>query len=110
MVQYTTPQLTLKITDSNVNLWSADQIYVTFSQGENKLTKTGNEIGLQNDGAIVIHLTQEETAMFGTNPVSVQINWTGTDWDGNLQRFATGIKKINFTKNLLNEVMKKNDS
>ena len=110
MVRYTTPQLTLTINDENVNLLKANYIFVTFDQNSTTLTKTGEDLEIEGDRTIKLSLTQEESKLFSTGPVKVQINWIETDLNGGIQRFATGIKTLNMTPNLLEEVVERDES
>lgn len=102
MIKATTPTITLTLPD-NIDLTSADAIYVTFSQFDVTLTKTlGEDVELISPYVIAVTLTQEESLMFvATNyPVNVQVNWmvNGT-------RIATEIGQLILSPNLIPEVI-----
>ena len=105
MVHYTTPEFTFIINDENVDLSSAEHIYVTFEQGTKTITKTGDDLNVENGNTIKVWFSQSESRQFETGPVMVQINWTFVDGNGKTQRAATGIKRVQITQNLLPKVV-----
>lgn len=105
MVHYTTPELTFVIDNDGVDISSAENIYVTFKQNTSLVTKTGEDISVEDGNTIKVWLSQEESAYFIPGPVSIQINWTFLDGDGKLQRVSTGIKQVQITQNLLPRVV-----
>ena len=106
MINYTTPTITLIV--EGVDLTGKD-IYATFEQGCQKLTKKGSDIEIttevvqeRTDTVLTMTLTQEESAAFDFNRnASVQVNWISA---GGV-RGATEIKGIGVMRNLLDEVI-----
>lgn len=96
----TTPTLTLTFTSSSVDFTSATSVYVTLRQGFRKLTKTGNDLVLE-EKSIGVYLTQAETLDFVEGDVKVQANWI-TSAGG---RVASTVKTINISEQLLDEVI-----
>ena len=107
MVRGTTPTLTLKLRDgSNVDLTQAQNVYVTIAQGLNVITKTGDDVDVQNDGLTVLtYLTQEESLSLAERNAEVQLNWTYVDLDGVTMRAASKVKKIVIDRQILREVI-----
>lgn len=79
-------------------------VYVTFAQGSNKLTKTGDDLEITTtttvvDGtevvtsAIALTLTQQETLFFKTGAVHIQVKWI--DSDGKVLATNTAMADIN---------------
>ncbi len=102
MVRYTTPTFTLTLPDS-VDLTQATNVYVTFAKGDNKMTKTDEEIEVSAH-SVDVYLSQEETAAFTSGLVQIQMNWTYSE-TGGIRRACTEIVTVNVTPNLLNEVV-----
>ena len=96
----TTPTLTLTFTSSSVDFTAATSVYVTLKQGFKKLTKTGNDLVLE-EKSVAVYLTQAETLEFGEGDVKIQVNWT-TSSGG---RVASTVKTINMSEQLLDEVV-----
>lgn len=69
----TTP--TLKIKVNGISLSELKNIYITLKQYNKVLTKTNNDLQMDED-IISVLLSQEETLMFGSGQVSVQIRAT----------------------------------
>lgn len=105
MVQYTTPELVFVISDENVNLNDAENVYVTFQKSNIILTVTGDDLTIEDGKTIKVRLTQQQSQKFDTGSVQIQINWTYYGANGVLQRAATGVKTIDITKNLLTKVV-----
>ena len=105
MVQYTTPELVFVISDENVNLNNAENVYVTLQKSNINLTVTGDDLTIEDGKTIKVRLTQQQSQKFDTGSVQVQINWTYYGDNGTLQRSATGVKTIDITKNLLSKVV-----
>lgn len=66
----TTPTLKIKINGANVKEFS--KIYVTFKQGETEVTKTTEDIDIE-DNLLSIWLSQEDTLKFVHGHVDVQL-------------------------------------
>lgn len=103
MRRFTTPILPLSVP---VDLTGAD-VRVSIKQGQRKLLKQDDDIiGLSYDSetgktSFFIKLTQGETGAFLNDRAFIQANWIFADGT----RGATNIKRIEFTENLLNEVI-----
>lgn len=106
MIRGTTPTFTFTI-KQDVDLTSAKNIYVTFSQGGSKLfTKTGEDLSV--DGKTVsVWLTQEESlALTDRDKAKVQINWTYVSQGSpDIRRAATKVKEIQIDEQLLKKVI-----
>lgn len=63
---------------SEINLLSANHVYVTFEQGKNELQKKDNQLELTAD-TITLSLTQTETLSFKKGTLSIEINITFND-------------------------------
>lgn len=102
MYRYTTPTIPLTV---DTIIPEGAQIYATFSQGDNRVTKSGSDMDVQreeNETILIVTLTQEETASFKPYlPVMIQVNWVMDDGT----RIATSTANISTFDNLLNEVV-----
>jgi len=97
--QFTTPTFTLTFNDAELDLTTANNVYVTFECGGDCLTKTGEEITVAAK-QIDIPLSQAETGkMSGT--VRIQANWTSGDG----QRAASEIAVAVIGEQLLKKVV-----
>ena len=94
----TTPTFTLTFTD--VDLTTAANVYVTFSQGHRTVTKTGEDITVSAT-TIDVELTQGETLGFYAGKVQIQANWTTSSG----KRFASNVATYELTKQLLQKVV-----
>lgn len=99
MYQGTTPTFTLTV-PATVDLTTTSNVYVTFSQGNKELTKTGSSIVVSAQ-SVDVYLTQEETLMFLPGTVRIQLNWT---FSGG-QRACSNIRTILVDANLITEVL-----
>lgn len=97
--RYTTPTIVLTFEDAELDLTTAQNVYVTFASGSSRLTKTGEELQVAPK-QISVWLTQAETGRFGKS-VKVQANWTGTG----AVRYQSNIKEIPVDRNLLERVV-----
>ena len=96
----TTPTLTITVT--NLTVADLKTIYVTFKQGDVELTKTNDDITVDEYyNTISVPLTQEDTLKF-SGTVSVQIR--GLLEDG-VTAIASKIKTISIDKILLDGVI-----
>ena len=73
--QYTTPTFTLTFTQDGLDLTQARNVYVTFRSGDTLMTKTGEDLTV-DEKSIGVYLSQEETAKFRVGYVEIQANWT----------------------------------
>ena len=96
---YTTPTFTLTFTEKDLDLTQAENVYVTFRSGAVFLTKTGENLTV-DEKTISVDLTQEETASFVMGVVEIQANWT----QGN-KRIASEVATYDMTKQLLTAVV-----
>lgn len=96
----TTPTIKLKLTGIDLELLK--DVFVTFQQGSFELTKTGDEVTIDTDSAVIkVVLTEEETLKFRANPAAVQIRAVTKD-DSVI---ASTIKNINIGDVLYEEVI-----
>lgn len=100
MVRGTTPTFQLKITDDDVDLTQALNVYATFKQLGIQLDKSGEDI-VVNEKQVDVYLTQEETLQFSEGDIEIQLNWTYA----NGSRAATIIKRVHIGKNLIGRVL-----
>ncbi len=98
----TTPTFTLTFTDENLDLTTANNVYVTFhSIGKaDLLTKTGEDLTV-NEKTIEVYLSQAETLAFNEGDVEIQANWTSATGG----RCASDVVTYDFGKQLLKEVV-----
>lgn len=100
MYTSTTPTFTLTLPE-DIDLTSADHIYVTFtSNGKTLLTKQDEDLFVKKN-LISVTLSQTETKGF-PHRVTMQVNWTYTD-NGKQKRACTNIKTLEFKTNLVEE-------
>lgn len=72
----TTPTYTLVLKDENLNLETATDVYVTFSNKDYRKILEKSREDLTIDGnEIEVFLTQNETLKFPLDHVLVQVNW-----------------------------------
>ena len=89
MFRGTTPTIVIKL-NTEIDLPSCKQVWVTFDNGGQILTKSKDDIVFEGDGRMQISLTQEETLSFTGSSIDVQIRLlTETD-----TALATPIKKL----------------
>lgn len=102
IVQATTPTFVFAISDASVDL-TATTVYVTFTQGKNKVTKTSRDSTmLVERNSVTLSLEQSDTVPFtDRSTASVQMNWVYPDGS----RGATETVELEIAKNLLPEVL-----
>lgn len=108
MVRGTTPTFTLRLReDSGIDLNAAQNVYFTIAQGSNSITKSGEDVYVQDDGrTVLVWLTQEESLSFHEKQdAEVQLNWTYQSADGAVKRAATKVKAIGLDKQLYRKVI-----
>lgn len=96
---YTTPTFILDYHDA-VDLSRAEHIYVTIKQGTRVITKSDDELTIE-DGKIYVYLSQQDSARFTAGDASIMANWTYTGG----QRGALKETKITLDRNLLPQVL-----
>ena len=97
----TTPTLTITVTGLVVT--DLKTIKVTFKQGNVELTKTTEQVTVDaENNAISVPLTQEDTLMFGSGSVSVQIRGLLAD---DVTAIASAIKSFSMDKILMDGVI-----
>lgn len=96
---YTTPTFTLTFTEKDLDLTQAQNVYVTFRSGAVFMTKTGEDLTV-DEKTIGVTLTQEETAQFVMGAVEIQANWTQGG-----KRIASEVATYDMTKQLLTKVV-----
>ena len=97
MINYTTP--TIVLTVEGVDLTDMD-VYVTLEQGAHELTKTGEDLVVQ-EKTIGVYLTQDETLSLPNGYTYIQINWT---YDGS-KRMCSNLIPIKTNYNLLDRAV-----
>lgn len=100
MVRGTTPTFTLTINDSNVDLTQMDNVYATFKQECNSITKTGEDLDVTAN-QVDVYMSQSETLKFKKGMVHIQLNWTFQ----NGKRACTNIVGVQVGENLYNGVL-----
>lgn len=100
MVRGTTPTFQLKITDEDVDLTQALNVYATFKQLGIQIDKSGDDIEV-SEKQVDVYLSQSESLQFAEGDIEVQLNWTYADG----KRAATRIKRIPVGKNLVGRVL-----
>ena len=97
----TTPTLTITVT--GIDVADLKTIKVTFKQGNIELTKNTEDVSIDvENNSISVPLTQQDTLMFGSGAVNVQIR--GLLADG-VTAIASGIKSFSMDKILLDGVI-----
>ena len=97
----TTPTLVLAVTGLNVA--ELDTIFITFEQGSLELTKSKDDITIDEEAnTIKVTLSQEETLKFNAGSVNVQVR--GIVADGSIA-VASNIKTIKVGNVLLDGVI-----
>lgn len=96
----TTPTFTLTFSEqSGVDLTQAANVYVTFCSGTKTVTKTGDDLTIEQR-SVGVMLSQEETLSFIPN-VAIQANWTTPDG----KRIASEVVNYKFDPQLLMKVI-----
>lgn len=104
MFKGTTPTYTFTLPE-DIDLSSAESVYVTFSKTnyENILTKQDDELEI-NGNIVSVYLTQDETLEFPKGDILIQLNWLYAD--GNeTKRACSEIVTDRVKRNLVNEVI-----
>ena len=110
MIQYTTPTQTFRVKKIDITPY---KIYLTFTQGNRRLTKTGDDLTVRKETVgqdvntlISVMLSQQETAFFRTDSyVYVKVNWI----DSNGVRGSSKTAYFSMESNLLDEVISYDD-
>lgn len=100
MIRGTTPTFTLTISDNNVDLTQALNVYATFKQMGVELTKTGEDLDI-SAREVDVYLSQAETLKFSSGTLQIQLNWT---YSGG-QRACSTIVSITVENNLIGSVL-----
>lgn len=96
----TTPTFTLKFTEEELDLTTANNVYATFEQDAINFTKTGTDLVIA-EKQVDVYLSQEETLKFKVGVVDIQLNWTMN----NGRRASSDVKQVAITKQLLRQVV-----
>ena len=105
MIRATTPTFTLTVKDEHLDLGQAESVYVTITQGQTSITKSGEDVSVDQN-VCSCWLTQAEALRFQKGAAEVQVNWTYTDTvDGTTRRAATRPKAFEVEKQLLPRVI-----
>lgn len=100
MYQFTTPLITITIPE-DLPVATIDKLVVTLKQASLKIEKTQTDVTFDpTDNKINVHLTQEETGLFGPGTVQVQCHILV----GNTA-YATNIMTANIYANIHGEVI-----
>lgn len=102
MYKGTTPTFTLTL-PQEVDLTTAQNVYVTFEKGKKELRKTGNDL-VVTAHQVEVYLSQEETLSFPSGDVALQLNWTYQD-GGKIKRAASNIVSVSMKTNLEDRVL-----
>lgn len=79
MIRGTTPTYIIKIKGDNLKDATP---YVTISQGETEITKSGDELIADRDDKsciLAVSLTQEETLKLAKGRAEIQVRWVNND-------------------------------
>jgi len=98
--QYTTPTFTLTFTEEDLDLTQAQQVYVTFRSESNLVTKTGEDLTI-DEKEIEVFLDQADTAKFRPGVIEIQANWI----TGEGGRVASEVVTYEITDQLLKKVI-----
>lgn len=112
MIRGTTPTFKLMITDETLDLRTVNHIYATFEQGNNVITKTGEDLTVTvteetveqktvYENEVDVYFNQTESLSFKAGNIYAQLNWTYID--GN--RACTNIVSIKVGSNLIGSVL-----
>ncbi len=105
MIRATTPNITLIVGKSDLNLEQANNVYVAFRQGDTIIELTGNELEISGN-QVSCYLTQQKSLQLQEGmPAKLQVNWTYEDDSGQIKRAATTVKMINVGEQLLTRVL-----
>lgn len=96
----TTPTFTLSFEGTDVDLTGAKDVYVTFVGKGQKITKTGEDL-VVDQKSISVFLTQSDSLKLPVGDVELQANWTYADG----RRCASDCVTYKFTKQLLEKVV-----
>ena len=97
--RYTTPTFTLTFTEQGLDLTQAAGVYVTFKQALYEVTKTGDDLEVEQK-RISVYFSQEETARFCVGDVEIQANWMTGD-----RRVCSEIVSYPISDQLLKQVI-----
>lgn len=98
--QFTTPTFVFIFTEQDLDLTQARNVYVTFSGPGYELTKTGNDLTVEQK-SISVWLSQNETSRMKIGAIEIQANWTTPN--GN--RAAGDVVTVEISKQLLRKVV-----
>ena len=101
MVRATTPTFTLTVGTNQLDLTQADAVYVTITQVNTTITKTGED--LEIDGNVIsCWLEEPDSIKLINGTAQVQVNWVYTDSvTGDIKRAASDIAVIGISDNLI---------
>lgn len=102
MVRATTPIITLRIKNDEIDLNQAEVIFVSIVQGKTTIELKKEDLLEINKNIIKFCLTQEQSLSLNEKiDVEIQVNWTYLDGNNVSRRGATKVKNINIDKQLL---------
>lgn len=102
----TTPTLHLTFTEEELDLTTANNVYVTFKQNTREITKSGDDLVVA-EKQIDVYLSQKDTLGFRAGAVEVQANWISDvlDSSGNPKRTGSEVATVEFSKQLLERIL-----
>ena len=100
MVRGTTPTFRATFTDETLDLTNTNNVYVTFKQGENLITKSGEALEVA-EKQVDVFLSQEETLRFKEGYAEMQVNWTYEQG----KRACSNVATVRVGKNLVWSVL-----
>lgn len=76
--RFTTPTFTLIFSEPDLDFTQAKNVYVTFRSKAYSITKSGNDLDIEQK-QIDVYLTQRETSKFDVGDLEIQANWLTPD-------------------------------
>lgn len=98
--QGVTPTITFTL-PQEIDLTEAENVYLVLKQGNLELTKSNEELTVQ-DNIVSVYLTQAETLQFEVGRVEAEIDWTYADGS----RGETDTAYIDWARTLMRKVLK----
>lgn len=106
MIPGCTHTLDIEIDDHSVDLSTATNVYVTIAQGATSQTFTDEQIDIGSSGyELSVGFTQEQSLIFRRGSADMQVNWLVSDGGSGYYRNATEVVTIQWSKQLLKEVL-----
>lgn len=104
MIPGCTSALPIELDDTSINLDEAAHVYVTLTQGDTKITVTGEQVET-NGHELTAYFTQAETLRLRDNaPAAGQVNWVYED-NGAVSRGGTDPFEVEIGTQLLRRTL-----